>query len=218
MTFWFERAPRGSQMRIGQKRTYVGMAAMTAASFLLAAQAQAHRFGGPNDPCERRIGASLIHITLYQPQFDPDAEYCNEVPREGKTVLVVDILGDELRRVPMGLEMIATGNSRDSQTILSVAPKVYKRGVADTEVLLTEGNDYVARVILEDGAGGSPQALSFPIRVKAWYTALIFPALIVLALAVLVALSIIRYFYTSSRSEESALEPLDEVGKTVLGR
>lgn len=134
---------------------------MTAASFLLAAQAQAHRFGGPNDPCERRIGPSLIHITLYQPQFDPDAEYCNEVPREGKTVLVVDILGDELRRVPMGLELIAIGNSRDSHTILSVPPKVYKRGVADTEVVLTEGNDYVARVILEDGAGGNPQALSF---------------------------------------------------------
>src|SRR6266849_5581535 len=66
----------------------------------------AHRFGGPNDPCERKVGGSLIHITLYQPQFDPDAEYCDEVPREGNTVLVVDVLGEDLRRIPLGVEVL----------------------------------------------------------------------------------------------------------------
>src|SRR5271157_3044623 len=95
----------------------------------------AHRFGGPNDPCERKIGASFIHITLYQPQFDPDAEYCDVIPREGNTVLVVDVLGDDLRKVPMGLEVIATGDSQAPRTILSVPAKVYRRGVADVQVL-----------------------------------------------------------------------------------
>src|SRR5215813_10296073 len=45
-----------------------------------ASPAHAHKFGGPNDPCERKLGAALIHITLYQPQFDPDAENCDECP------------------------------------------------------------------------------------------------------------------------------------------
>ena len=90
------------------------------AGFVAPAILWAHRFGGPNDPCERKIGASFIHITLYQPQFDPDAEYCDVVPREGNTVLVVDMLGDDLRKVPMGLEVIATGDSQAPRTILSV--------------------------------------------------------------------------------------------------
>ena len=73
---------------------------MAVVGWSLQGVAFAHRFGGPNDPCERKLGTSLIHITLYQPQFDPDAEYCDQVPRAGNTVLVVDVLGDELRRMP----------------------------------------------------------------------------------------------------------------------
>jgi len=104
----------------------------------------AHRFGGPNDPCERKIGASFIHITLYQPQFDPDAEYCDVVPREGNTVLVVDVLGDDLRKVPMGLEVIATGDSQAPRTILSVPATIYRRGVADVQVLLWISEEFFA--------------------------------------------------------------------------
>ena len=79
-----------------------------AVGWLLQGMAFAHRFGGPNDPCERKLGTSLIHITFYQPQFDPDAEYCDQVPRAGNTVLVVDVLGDELRRLPLGVQILAT--------------------------------------------------------------------------------------------------------------
>src|SRR4051794_7696617 len=57
-------------------------------SLMLATPAVAHRFGGPNDPCERKLGTSLIHITLFQPQYDPDAEYCDDIPRAGNTVFV----------------------------------------------------------------------------------------------------------------------------------
>src|SRR5579863_8550133 len=97
---------------------------------LLQGVALAHRFGGPNDPCERRIGTSLIHITLYQPQFDPDAEYCDQVPRAGNTVLVVDVLGDDLRRLPLGMEVLTSERSNSQRTVLSVPPKIYRRGVA----------------------------------------------------------------------------------------
>src|SRR5271166_2738392 len=89
-----------------------------AVGWLLQGLALAHRFGGPNDPCERKIGTSLIHITLYQPQFDPDAEYCDQVPRSGNTVIVVDVLGDDLRRVPIGLQVVASGESHAPLTIL----------------------------------------------------------------------------------------------------
>src|SRR4030088_1340590 len=78
--------------------------------------ADAHPFGGPNDPCEKKVGTSLIHITLYQPQFDPDAEYCDKVPRAGNTVLVVDVLGDELRQLPLGVQVLTTDGSGQHKT------------------------------------------------------------------------------------------------------
>jgi cytochrome oxidase Cu insertion factor (SCO1/SenC/PrrC family) len=159
----------------------------------------AHRFGGPNDPCERKIGASFIHITLYQPQFDPDAEYCDVVPREGNTVLVVDVLGDDLRKLPMGLEVIATGDSQAPRTILSVPAKLYRRGVADAQVLLAADSRYLARVSLQGNTAAKSQVLSFPIRVGSWYRALIMPALMVIGVLALTAISVIRYRLSSAK-------------------
>lgn len=175
---------------------------LATAGWMMTAEAWAHRDRGPNDPCRRQLGASLLHLTLYQPQFDPDAEYCDEVPREGKTILVVDVTAGELRQVPMSLEVIAAGDSGQSRTILSVPAKIYERGVADTEVILNAGSDYVVRVVLNQGADKERQLLSFPIRVAVWYRAMIVPALVVAALLALTAVSIIRY-YLSFRQDES---------------
>jgi cytochrome oxidase Cu insertion factor (SCO1/SenC/PrrC family) len=160
--------------------------------------AWAHRFGGPNDPCERKIGKSLIHITLYQPQFDPDGEYCEEVPREGVTVLVVDVLGEELRKVPMGLEVVAIGESQAPRTILSLPPEVYRRGVMDAQMAFTAESRYVARISLKGSGPGKSRVLSFPIRVGSWYRPLIVPSLMVLGVVALTAMSVIRYYFSSS--------------------
>jgi hypothetical protein len=77
-------------------------------------------------------------------------------------------------------------------------------------VVLTEGRDYVVRVVLELGADREPQLLSFPIQVAAWYKAMIAPALIVVALLAFTAISVIRY-YVVSRQEETRAEQLDAV-------
>jgi hypothetical protein len=159
---------------------------------MLSTTAWAHRGGGPNDPCERRLGASLVHLTLYQPNFDPDAEYCNEVPREGKTVMVVDIEGDRLRQAPIALEMIASDES-GPRKILSIPPKIYRRGVADAEVTLDSGSDYTARVVLLDDPSQTAIPLTFPIRVGAWYRPIILPALIILVVLALTAIPIVRH-------------------------
>lgn len=186
-----------SVQRCMASRRFFCLVILATAGWMTTSEAWAHRGGGPNDPCERQLGASLIHLTLYQPQFDPDAEYCNEVPREGKTVMVVDVSAGELRQVPMSLEVVAASDSGQSRTILSVPPQIYRRGVVDTEVTLNAGSDYVARVVLEQGADREPQLLSFPIRVAAWYRAMIVPALIVVAVLALTAISVIRYYVIS---------------------
>src|SRR6266404_4054083 len=105
------------------------IAAIVIASAIMPSVSEAHRNGGPNDPCERKIGSSLIHLTLYQPQFDPDAEYCDSVPRQGNTVMVVDVSPGDLRSVPFSVEVLAAGDSDHARPILTLPPKVYRRGV-----------------------------------------------------------------------------------------
>lgn len=190
-------------MSIASRKFFSAMILATA-GWVMTSQAWAHRDRGPDDPCRRQLGASLLHLTLYQLQFDPAAEYCDEVPREGKTIMVVDVTAGELRQVPMGLEVVAAGDSGQSRTILSVPPKIYQRGVADTEVILNAGSDYVARVVVELGADKEPQLLAFPIRVAAWYRAMLMPALIVAALLALTAISVIRYYVSFQQGESLA--------------
>ena len=170
---------------------------------MMTTEVWAHRNRGPNDPCRKQLGASFMHLTLYQPQFNPDAEYCEEVPRAGKAVLVVDVTAGELRQALISLAVIATDESGRSRTVLLLPPKVYERGAVDTEVVFNEGNDYVVRVVVDRGNGKEPQQFSFPIQVAAWYRAMIKPMLMMVGVLVLVIISIIRY-RMSSRSNESS--------------
>ena len=187
-------------MRTPTRAELVLAAMLATAGLLVSTDASAHRNGGPNDPCERRLGASLVHLTLYQPNFDPDAEYCNQVPRAGKTVVVVDIEGDQLRKAPIALEVIASDAS-GPRIILSVAPRIYRRGIADAEVTLDSGSDYTARVVLLDAANKSPLPLTFPIRVGAWYRPIIVPALIALVVLALTAIPVVRHYMFLDRRE-----------------
>jgi hypothetical protein len=178
---------------------------------MITATAWAHRDRGPDDLCRKQIGASLLHLTLYQPHFDPDAEYCEEIPRAGKTVVVVDVTEGELRQVPISVEVVAVNTAGESRTVLSLPPQVYPRGVADSEMVFDEGSDYVARVIVEQGAGKEPQLLAFPIQVTAWYVAMVKPALMVVGVLAFIGISFIRYHITSRQQESS-------VGKVKVRR
>ena len=178
----------------------IGMALLVSG---MTAEVWAHRDRGPNDTCRREIGASLLHITLYQTQFDPVTEYCEEVPRTGKALLVVDVTPGELREVPLGLEVVSTNASGQSQTVVSVPPKIYERGVINTEVVFNARNEYLARVRVELEKGKDPHLLAFPIQVAAWYKAMMMPALIVAGLLVFILISVIRYNIVSRQQGEA---------------
>src|SRR5258708_24575031 len=107
--------------------------------------------------------------------------------------MVVDLDGDRLRQAPIAVEVIASDGS-GLRKILSVPQKIYRRGVADAEVTLDSGSDYVARVVLLDAANLTVIPLTFPIRVGAWYRPIILPALIVLAVLALTAIPIVRHY------------------------
>jgi len=175
---------------------------MVTIGWMVVSPAWAHRDRGPNDPCRKQIGDSFLHLTLYQPHFDPDAEYCEEVPRAGKTIVVVDVTAGELRQVPISVELVANSSSGQSRSVLSLPAKILDRGMIDSEVVFDEGNNYVAQVVVDLGASKELQKFSFPIQVAPWYTAIVKPALMVVGLLVLTAISVIRYRMNLGQQEE----------------
>jgi hypothetical protein len=180
------------------------MAVVAVVGWLTTFEAFAHRDRGPDDPCRRQVGDSLLHLTLYQPQFDPAGEYCEEVPRAGKTIVVVDFTAGALRETPLSLEVVETPLSGKPQTVLSLPAKTYSLGMADTEALLNDGNDYLVRVLLETGSDSKSDVLDFPIRVAAWYRAMVLPALLVLGLLALTAISVVHYYVTARQDQSLA--------------
>ena len=96
---------------------------------------------GEDDPCLRRVGESLVHFSAYQPQYELKGQYCTDIPKEGDTFLVVDLVDPELRREPIGLRVVKGNgsNEAESQIVIDVRPSYHPDGVLRGEVQLEEG-------------------------------------------------------------------------------
>ena len=96
---------------------------------------------GEDDPCMRRIGESLVHFSAYQPQYELKDQYCTEIPQEGDTFLVVDLMDSTLRNEPVGMRIVKGNGSKeaDVQVVADVRPSTHPDGVLRSEVRLDEG-------------------------------------------------------------------------------
>ncbi len=93
------------------------------------------------DPCLRQAGESAVHFSAYQPQYDLKEQYCTEIPQEGDTFLVVDLVDPALRNEPVGMRVMK-GNGRDEpegEIVADVRPISHPDGVLRSEVTLDEG-------------------------------------------------------------------------------
>ena len=93
------------------------------------------------DPCVRRVGESAVHFSAYQPQYELKDQYCTEIPQEGDTFLVVDLVDPALRTEPVGMRVMK-GNGRteaENQIVADVRPSTHPDGVLRSEVRLDEG-------------------------------------------------------------------------------
>jgi hypothetical protein len=93
------------------------------------------------DPCVRQAGESLVHFSAYQPQYELKNQYCTEIPQEGHTFLVVDLVDPMLRNEPVGMRVVkGTGQEEGmSQIVADVRPSYHPDGVLRGEVTLDEG-------------------------------------------------------------------------------
>jgi hypothetical protein len=96
---------------------------------------------GEDDPCLRRIGEQVVHFNAYQPQYQLREQYCTDIPKEGDTFLVVDLVDPALRNEPVGMRVVkGTGSKEgDNQIVADIRPSLHPDGILRGEVRLDEG-------------------------------------------------------------------------------
>ena len=96
---------------------------------------------GEDDPCLRRVGERVVHFNAYQPQYQLKDQYCTDIPQEGETFLVVDLVDPALRNEPVGMRIVrGNGNTEaEDQIVADIRPSTHPDGVLRAEVRLDEG-------------------------------------------------------------------------------
>jgi hypothetical protein len=93
------------------------------------------------DPCMRLAGEHMVHFSAYQPQYAVTDQYCTEIPQEGETFLVVDLVDPALRHEPIGMRVIrGTGkHEAEGEIVADIRPSFHPDGVLRSNVTLEEG-------------------------------------------------------------------------------
>jgi hypothetical protein len=96
---------------------------------------------GEDDPCLRRVGERVVHFSAYQPQYELKDQYCTDIPKDGDTFLVVDLVDPALRNELVGMRVIKGTGSNDAadQIVADIRPSTHPDGVLRGEARLDEG-------------------------------------------------------------------------------
>jgi hypothetical protein len=83
----------------------------------------------------------VVHFNAYQPQYQLREQYCTDIPKEGDTFLVVDLVDPALRNEPVGMRVVkGTGSKEgDNQIVADIRPSLHPDGILRGEVRLDEG-------------------------------------------------------------------------------
>ena len=73
---------------------------------------------GEDDPCLRRVGERVVHFNAYQPQYELNGQYCTDIPQEGETFLVVDLVDPALRNELVGMRIMKGTNGVDRKSVV----------------------------------------------------------------------------------------------------
>src|SRR4029078_9239006 len=93
------------------------------------------------DPCVRQLGDGMVHFSAYQPQYEVKDQYCTEIPQEGDTFLVVDLVDPTLRPEPVGMRVVKGNGTKETedQIVADVRPSYHPDGGLRGEIGLAEG-------------------------------------------------------------------------------
>jgi hypothetical protein len=96
---------------------------------------------GEDDPCIRQVGEKVVHFNAYQPQYQLKDQYCTDIPKEGDTFLVVDLVDPALRNELVGMRVVKGNGSNEAEgeMVADIRPSTHPDGVLRGEVRLDEG-------------------------------------------------------------------------------
>lgn len=152
------------------------------------------------DICVRRVGESMVHLSTYQPQYEPKAQYCMEIPKEGETFLVVDLIDQALRDMPVGIRVVKGTSEADDETVMIVKASYHPDGVVGGRADLEQG----LYTMFITGEGVPPVQYQYPLRVQMINYAKIFRASLGPAIALLF-LALIGYQLVKTKRVQSWL-------------
>ncbi|MEO8339846.1 MAG: hypothetical protein ABI604_09035 [Nitrospirota bacterium] len=144
---------------------------------------------GEDDPCLRRVGERVVHFSAYQPQYQLKDQYCTDIPKEGDTFLVVDLVDPALRNELVGMRVMKGNGSNEAedQIVADIRPTTHPDGVLRGEARLDEGLYTVTILAEKQNLMKRPQYL---LRVnmvdyQKLMRSMIVPAIVVLAVALI---------------------------------
>ncbi|GJL75440.1 hypothetical protein [Nitrosomonas sp.] len=115
-----------------------------------------------SDVCVRNMSGSMVHLSTYQPQYDPQAEYCTEIPQEGETFWVLDLIDHALRNMPIDIKVVRGSGDSSSDTVASLYSTDHSDGVIKGAFNLDKGN----YTLLVTGIGVPSLHYEYPLHIQ----------------------------------------------------
>jgi hypothetical protein len=135
-------------------------------------QALAHGGGGSmgdmdkNDACKQQKGHYTVHFTAYQQQYGASEigmlhevgsvkvkqefkAYCEGVPKTGKLSTAFDLHNEEMRGLPISVQIVEAGEGHSGHAILSLPPTVYRDGLIRLATDIPTAGRYMAIMTLD---------------------------------------------------------------------
>ena len=114
------------------------------------------------DSCVRGEQGSKLHLSAYQPQNEPTAHYCSEIPVEGEVFFVVDLIDQALRNMPVTMRIVKGSNETEDETVSILRSDYYPDGVIGGRTNLEQGN----YTVFITGESVPPVHYQYPLRVQ----------------------------------------------------
>jgi hypothetical protein len=113
------------------------------------------------DMCKLTLGRYQMHFAGYQPQR-ARAEFCEDIPAEGPTAIVLDFLQPQLRTIPIAVKIVQKLPDGQERTVVEKPGQVYPNGTITIRHDFQDTGQYVGLVSAD--APGIPPAI-FPFSV-----------------------------------------------------
>jgi hypothetical protein len=168
----------------------------------------AHAHGGlamAEDMCKLTVGPYMMHFSGFQPEASYSEQFCEDIPKTGHTVVVLDYIEKELRALPLEVRIIKdTGSEQDLQavTVFHKPAQVYPTGSVDFEYTFDKPGKFIGLVTVSD----KEQYVSrFPFSVgesKPIWRSL--TSIYMVPVAAVLAVALVVFFTLSRRQSSSA--------------